>query len=369
MRVRARVSHAIYSADPDIGGRIGAYIASAAGSSLSALRRYYAASLFIINVIYKHRDWSLAAFVKLFTVFPSIVLFNLRSQRHIFKLMKRPALSGIAKIQPQFPFKHISEPYLAHGLTPSNRINSLVHNYNFLDENISELFLRDMVNGLIPVYDTVVNDSHYSVVIGLSGPPFKEGEMSLELHLDGFRIFVMSFSFVNSSIIDAGSRSNSILISRMQGGRGCFNLIKAATKDLQDTSPPHILFAALNGVAVALNIDFIFGTSAAKHVCGAKHNAELFQSAYDDFFKSVGATEAVNGFFRFDVPVGNKQIELIKRAHRSRTKKKRRFKSTISEHARLIIQRNCRASHSLSPRDQAKGSEMPSRHELSELSR
>jgi uncharacterized protein len=355
------VKPAEYGASSEVGSRIGVPIASGAAFLLSISRRCYAVFVFILNTIYHHKGWNLLVFIKIFTVFPSIALLNWRSQRNILKLINLPAFRGIIEAQPQFPFKYISAPYLARGLTPSTRVRALVYNYKFLEKNLSEAFLCEIVHGWSPIYETAVGNNNYAIVLGLSAFPFKEGELSLELHLNGSRLFVVSFTFVQSSIIDVNKKGHAILLSRIQGERGLFQQIKAATKDMHDISPSYLLFSALNGIASALNVDYIFGTPGTRQICFTKDKAEIFRSTYDEFFISLGATENVNGFFCFDVPLRNKQLQFIKRDHRSRTKKKRRFKATISERARSVIHQNCSPLRPLSSVERANGVAAPAR--------
>jgi uncharacterized protein VirK/YbjX len=363
------VKPAEYSASSEVSSWIGASIASGAEFLLLISCRCYAEFLFLLNTIYHHKGWNPLVFIKVFTVFPSIVLLNWRSHQNILKLINLPAFRGIIEAQPQFPFKYISAPYLARGLTPSKRVRALVYNYEFLEKNFSEAFLREIVHGWSPIYETAAGNNNYAIVMGLSAFPFKEGELSLELHLNGSRIFVVSFTFVQCSIIDVNKKGHAILLSRVQGERGLFQQIKAATKDMHDISPPYLLFSALNGIACALNVSYIFGTSGTRQICFTADRADIFIDTYDDFFISLGATENVNGFFCFDVPLRNKQLQFIKRDHRSRTKKKRRFKATISERALSVIHQNCRPLRPLSSLERMNGVAGPARHWLSNGSR
>ncbi len=322
--------------------RLSASIASGARLLVSWLRQCYAASLFIFNVIYRQKDWNRDAIVRMFTLFPVVIIPNFRSQLNIFKVMALPAFRGIAGAQPKFPFKYVKAPYLAKGFTASKRARAFAHNYKFLDEKFRTAFVLEILHGGTTIYETTVGDNHYAVVMGLSTYPYNEGELSLEMRLNGARIYILSFTFVRASIIDSSKDADAILVSRIQGGRNVFGIIQAATKDLLDISPPHILFSALNGVAVATNVTYIFGTASKKQVTSGELDADVFKSAYDDFFISLGGSETVDGFFCFDVPLRNRQIEFIKRDHRSRTKKKRKFKARISGHAQGVATYNFR---------------------------
>jgi uncharacterized protein VirK/YbjX len=347
-----------YNILPEVDANFGASIATGARSLFSSLRRCCAASVVTTNAIWRHQGWNINTIVGVFTVFPIIIAQNLRSQRNIVKLMNRPAFKGITKTQPQFAFKYITQPYLAKGLTPSERASAFSHNYHFLEQNFSGAFVRKIVEGWTSIYETTVGDNSYTVAMGLASIALKEGELSLELYLNGYKIFVLSFTFINSSIIDKNKSGNAILISRLQGERGAFNLVRTATKDMLDISPPYILFATLNGIASALDVNHIFGTSGKIQICRTEDKAQLFQSAYDDFFLSLGGVDTGDGFFCFEVPVLNKQIEFVKPDHRLRTKKKRKFKAAISDHARNVVLQNRSSSRPLPSREAMIGCEL-----------
>jgi len=77
-----------------------------------------------------------------------------------------------------------------------------------------------------------------------------------------------------------------LLITRLQGIKGAYPQISAATKACM-TLPRRTAFAALKGVADAFGIGEIAAVSAARQSSYHRDYAAFFQEAYDDFFAQV----------------------------------------------------------------------------------
>jgi uncharacterized protein VirK/YbjX len=199
-----------------------------------------------------------------------------------------------------------------------------------------------MLRDGITVYKTIVKTHSCTIVMGLLAPVTDEGELSLELRLDGVTIFILSFTVVPGAVIDMDAK-DVILITRIQGVRGSFKSIKMATKDLHEISPPALLFSAVHGTALAFNIEYIAGIAGVHQLAYSDADAREFNTAYDEFFVSLGGVGNASGFFYFLVPLREKPLAFIKRDHRSRTRRKRMLKSMVSESVRQVLQQNCRS--------------------------
>jgi uncharacterized protein VirK/YbjX len=296
----------------------------------------------LLNALRSHTGWRSATMIKIF-MFPMIILANPQRQRNVSAILKMPNFSVIASLQPRFPFKYLNNRYLAGQLTTSKRALALIHHYRYLDAKACDCFLREMLRDGITAYKTIVKTNVYTIMMGLSAPITDEGELSLELRLDGITIFILSFTIVPGAVIDMDAK-DVILITRIQGVRGSFKPIQMATKDLNEISPPALLFSAVHGAALAFNIDYIAGVAGVNQPAYSESDAGEFYSAYDEFFVSLGGVGNASGFFYFPVPLREKPLAFVKRDHRSRTRRKRLLKSTVSESVRQVLQQNCRSA-------------------------
>jgi uncharacterized protein VirK/YbjX len=124
-----------------------------------------------------------------------------------------------------------------------------------------------------------------------------------------------------------------ILISRMQGALGKFQELRLATKEMDEVHPQAVIIAVIRGIAEALGIQTIAGTSARNQLSYKELEKELFERVYDQFFKSMGATGPNNGLYSFCVAPQGKTVGP---GHRGRKILKRELKRQISNSVSLL---------------------------------
>jgi len=261
--------------------------------------------------------------------FTKLILYSFY-QKEIIKILNSPAFDRIAEFQPRFPFKYLSEYYLVKGMKTSTRASCQIFHYNFLLARLPYILLREILYNGIPVYSVIKNDVFYTIDLKLSSPFINEGEFSLLLKSDHTQIFVLSFTVIQGYVADISSDC-AILISRLQGTKGCFTEIRQATKYFAEISPAAILFSALIGVSQALTLHDIGGVSGAIHPSNPNPHCPDYLAAYDAFFESVGAVRSSSGFFCIKLPISEKPLTEIRRDRRRRAQKKRETKAAIAE--------------------------------------
>jgi uncharacterized protein VirK/YbjX len=119
------------------------------------------------------------------------------------------------------------------------------------------------------------------------------------------------------------------LITQIQGVKGSYSQISAATRALHDVAPNALLLAALQGVADALGIGEIAAVSATRQSSYREGYAAAFLKNYDIFFAESGMSKSAAGFYRTPVPRQVKPLASIKQGHKLRTKEKRAFKLQV----------------------------------------
>jgi len=282
-----------------------------------------------MSAIWRHRFSRKITFANMFIVFPLAIISNWRTQLKILKAVSTPAMSPVYRTQPQIPFKYIYDEYLSKTLSTPERAAALCYNYEFLNSTLCDKFLLEIAIGRVTIYENVISDNKYSIVIGIEKIYFNEGELSIELLVNTHSVFIFSFTIVPGNIL--GSDKNSVIfLTRLQGAKGAFELIKCATKDMIDISPPHIIFAALSGFARGMKIHCIYGLNSESQICSTEDDNSKFKLSYDNLLTSMGGNKCNNGFFYFDIS-DNKTLPITNRHHRSRKKKQRSLKTTINE--------------------------------------
>lgn len=256
------------------------------------------------------------------------VLANFSAHRQVCSLLKLAPLAGHVGTNPRFAMKYLALGYLARGLTVRERAACLVHHYRRLHELSTEQFLRQTLKANAILHTVPEGSNRFTLTIGPPANTDLEGEISLNLLVDGEVVFVLSFAIVPGWVVKSQA-AEAVLITRLQGYRGAYSQIRLATRCLHNVAPPAILLAALQGVAGALGIGQLAAVSAVRQTSYSEHSAESFKSAYDAFFAELGMARNSAGFYLSPIPIEDKPLALIKKGHRLRTKEKRAFKQRI----------------------------------------
>ncbi|MGA8670802.1 MAG: DUF535 family protein, partial [Terracidiphilus sp.] len=154
-------------------------------------------------------------------------------------------------------------------------------------------------------------------------PPYdKEGELSLDLQVDGKKVFNLSFTIIPGWVVKSESLEV-LLISRLQGRPGCNTQVRLARRALNDYSPRTLLLASLQGIADAFGIGEIVAVSATKQRCYENAHPAIIKGGYDDFFAKRGMVKTPSGFYSSPIPIEGKPLQSFKARARSRARKRR----------------------------------------------
>ncbi len=256
-------------------------------------------------------------------------LTHVKTHREVLtRLLRCPPLTEFFFNHPSFAFKYLTRDYLARGLTVAERASCFLHHYQRMVAALPEALFRQTLHEDIPLHEISEGDYCFALTMGLSRPYDEEGELSLNLRVDGEIVFVLAFTIVPGSVVQSPAHEV-LLVTRLQGVKGAYTQIAAATKTLHDVAPGALLLAALQGLGDALGISEIAAVSAARQSSYNEDSAAAFKKAYDDFFAEVGMTNQATGFYRASLPLQGKPLSCIKHGHKLRTREKRAFKQQI----------------------------------------
>jgi len=225
--------------------------------------------------------------------------------------------------------------YLFKNIGEKQHFDYYFYHHNYLCENISTLGYLNLIKEGIILYQICPADVLYQILVHKTGFFSYEGELSLSLIADGDRIFSISFNIVPGKMFGSPDRT-AILISRIQGWPGKFDLIRKATREISDVAPQHLLYSALRGIAKCLGIDAIMGVCGANHSSHVPEKDELFTKIYDDFFESISATRTADGFFETRISDRSAAEKTVKAGHRIRTRRKRKLKAEIERSVEML---------------------------------
>jgi uncharacterized protein VirK/YbjX len=257
------------------------------------------------------------------------LLTNFGAQREILQLLKLPLFAEIVQDNPRLAFKYVIPNYLARSLTQAERVSCFLYHYRRLYEVLPEEVLRQILRRDVIFYETSKGVNDFALTIGLSKPYFdQEGELSLNLQVNGKTIFNLSFTVVPGRVTKSKA-AETLLITRLQGTPCCNSEIKLATKALSDYSPRGPLLAALQGFAEVFGIGEIEAVSAANLRSYQNGSSTLLRNGYDNFFAKVGMVRTSANFYSSPLPMEGKPLASFKGSARSRARKRRAMRHQI----------------------------------------
>ncbi len=264
--------------------------------------------------------------------------WNIPTQIRVLRVLSRPAYRRLMKVNPRFALKYSGLDYLARGLTVKQQAECFIHHYRRIPDVLPEDVLAKVLLEDFLLDEIHEGDDRFTVSMGLSRPWDDEGEFSLNFAVNGEAVFVLSFTIIPGWVVRSEAREV-VLVSRLQGVKGCYDEIQRATRTLYDIAPHALLFAALCGVAEAFGIQAMAGITAAMKPEFHFYEGEAahIQQAYDGFFTELGATKGRADFYLGPIPPQEKPMSSIKQGHKIRTRKKRAFKREITERIYLFL--------------------------------
>ena len=265
---------------------------------------------------------------------------NIARHRQILEVLKYPEYAYLARSDPRFAFKYLTHGYLVKGFTVAERATCFTHHYRWLHDNLPSEFLKQILQRAVPIVEIREGDQRFGIAFGFSRTHDKEGELSLNLEVNGETVFILSFNIVPGNVVKS-SAADVLLITRMQGSKGCFRQISMATRAMRYVAPPALLMAALQGLGDALGIRTVACISGKDQNSYCPERAALFRAAYDAFFIARGMTKNEANFFLSPIPMSEKPLGQIKRGHKLRAKRRREFKRLMVDASRLSLLEKC----------------------------
>ncbi len=228
--------------------------------------------------------------------------------------------------------KCIGRTYLANSFGDRDKYICFFHHYMFLAEAASPESFQNILLNDFCLFTFNRGPDVYAITLQSNRELDNEGEIILQFQSNGTTIYSLTFSIVPGDVLGGVTSGSVILISRLQGKVGKFEDMRLATKAMGEITPQISLIAALQGIAAAVGVRTVAGVAAANQLSYEVGEAELFDRAYDRFFRSIGAAGPLGGFYFFEAPLQEKPLTP---GHRGRKQLKREFRKAIANAARV----------------------------------
>jgi uncharacterized protein VirK/YbjX len=230
---------------------------------------------------------------------------------------------------PQLLYRYVSEN-LARSFPKHWRREILINHYRYLEHHLRNDFFQILLSGGTEVWRGEAQYSQFSIRLSFTGQLNFDGDLLLSFFHDQDQLYQVAFTIVPGWVL--GCRlDNVMLISRIQGVRDRFDAIRSATKACKDVSLPHLLVAAAQGVAEALDIGMIAGLRIEEFPYGAEAEVNI-RFDYDAFWRTF-VYDSAQRFYLIAVPPVEKAACQGSSAHRRRANLKRQFKAAVRDTA------------------------------------
>ena len=238
-------------------------------------------------------------------------------------------IAEIVQNNPGFAFKYLAPNYLTRGFTVNERASCFLHHYRRMHAVLSESVIRQISRGCLTLYEIAEDGNRLALTTSLSEPfGDKEGELSLDLRVNGKKVFNLSFTIVPGWVVKSEA-AEILLITRIQGTLGSRPQIKLARKAFHEFFPRKLLFAALQGIAEAFEIRAVGAICATNQRAYTKEYSAIFKNCYDDFFAHLGMTRTTAGFYYCPIPMDGRPLASFKGHNRTRARKRRAIRQQI----------------------------------------
>jgi uncharacterized protein VirK/YbjX len=256
-------------------------------------------------------------------------LINIRQHREIHRLLKLRPFAEIVQNNPGFAFICLVPNYLGRGFTGTECASCFLHHYRRLHAALPESALRQILQGYITLHEIAEGGNCFALTIGLPEPIGRfEGELSLDLRVNGKKVFNLSFTIVPGWVVKSAAEEI-LLITRLQGALGSRPQIRLARRAFHEFFPKKLLLAALQGIAEAFGIGELGAICATKQRAYSQEYSTILKSSYDDFFADLGMTKTTAGFYSSPIPIDGRPLASFKGRNRSRARKRRAVRQQV----------------------------------------
>jgi len=212
--------------------------------------------------------------------------------------------------------------YLSNSLTTDEKLSTLFHHYNFLNNFFTSSQLSQLFKTGIECYTENIGTDNYNIILKPSGMLEFEGSLSLYFQMNGVRLGTLSFSIAPGNVFKCADESI-LYIACLQQHKPQNDSISVATKHFKEVQIANILLEEIDALATVFNIRKLIGVASSDQLTASNNTYVIaYQSIYDEFWKKYNGVFDGHDYV-IPLPIVHKPISSIKQTHRNRAVKKR----------------------------------------------
>lgn len=270
----------------------------------------------------------------------------MRMNRELFSLpLVRRYLDAPDDINHLFHVRH--RHYLCMGLTIRERIAAALSHYQY-EETHHDIAYLDSVyrDGGLPLWSCRRAETDYTLLLKASIKDRQEGGTSIVLMAGDTWLAEMSYSWVDSALIDSNESKLSLFVTRSQSSSPDVPELKQFRQHFPQHSPPYFCLAAMQGVALVHRQTLLAGIRHDRQIAYLPKYDRSFRRSYDEFWESFGGQPVGSRAYVMPLPFMVRPLETVAAKHRTRAAERRAQWIAITESAMASVN-----SHVLEPID------------------
>lgn len=257
------------------------------------------------------------------------VFLNLPDHLRLQRALAHPAVAVRARTDPEMGYRYLRTSYLGHQFTVRQRLKISVNHFSRLAELFQENFIAQTHIDGLALWQASFEDLSCDIVLRFPEYYNFDGDLCLAFRVDGKDVYVITFSLAPADTVKAGG-VQALLISGIQGINGKIELIRKATAYCNEVSPPHLLIAAAEALALALGIKTLVGIGSNRAESREGDAARgRFAFNYDHFWQPIAGDKTGANLYHIPLPFTDKPIEAVQSKHRSRALRRRESRNKM----------------------------------------
>ena len=257
---------------------------------------------------------------------------NISGHMKLLGVLTSPCVAGLTSRHPPLVYKYLGT-YLARGFRRKTRLAIQLNHYRYLSERISEHFLVHLADHGVRLWEDSIDGLEFSTTLAIPLTNDNEGDLSLFFEINAEKIYQISFTIAPGQPLQVG-HAQVLLVGRVQGVGGKYDLIRQAGKSCHGILPGRLLLYAAEAIAEALDIHAVIGLGNEEQIIKEWSADAGVVFDYDQFWHSFNGEKTSGNLFVLPIPFPEKPIKEIKSSRRAQALRKRIFRKQVLDQVR-----------------------------------
>ena len=231
----------------------------------------------------------------------------------------------------------VHDYYISRRFTLRQRVRCAINHHEHELESYTDEYARQVYrsDGIL-LWKRSFDDVHFTIVLVATDDNRHEGDLSVDLSVNGVRLCRMSFCYLNANIFGPSSYIT-MLISRNQTDSTPFRDL--FDRCFKQNAPQLFCLSAICGIATANEFETVFAIKHDAQIAYEEIYESGFRNSYTALWEKFDAVEIDRHVYMLNVPLKLRPVPLVKRVHRSRARARRGYWDEIVGSARSVMVR------------------------------